>query len=137
MVKILLAIFVKRPIKPLGKLIQTPQRRSFEKIFFSSGRCKRRKRLWKQSESEFVNGAHDPPTEPQLWETEKKTDLSVGTYPEGSTWRYQGPIDYVEFKERFYKDHVVEPGEYVLSWRWDSGNAPQVWVSCSNIEIVD
>ena len=67
------------------------------------------KTSWKQSESEFVNGAHNPPTEPQLWETEKKTDLSVGTYPEGSTWRYQGPIDYVEFKERFYKDHVVVP----------------------------
>ena len=97
---------------------------------------------FEHSESEFVNGAHDPPTEPQLWETEKKTDLSVGTYPEGSTWRYQGPIDYLEFKERFYKDHVVvpeglEPGEYVLSWRWDSANAPQIWVSCSNIDIVD
>ena len=80
--------------------------------------------------------------EPQLWETEKRTDLSVGTYPEGSTWRYQGPIDYDEFKERFYKDHVVvpedlEPGDYVLSWRWDAATAPQVWVSCANIEIVD
>ena len=61
--------------------------------------------------------------------------------PEGSTWRYQGPIDYVEFKERIYKDHVVvpedlKPGKYVLSWRWDSANAPQAWVSWANIEIV-
>ena len=100
------------------------------------------KTSWKQSESEFVNGTHDPPTEPPLCETEKKTDLSVGTYPEGSTWRYQGPIDYVEYKERIYKDYVVvpedlEPGEYVLSWRWDAATAPQVWVSCANIEIVD
>ena len=42
--------------------------------------------------------------------------MSVGTYPEGSTCRYLGPIDYAEFKERFYKDYVVvpedlEPGE--------------------------
>merc|ERR1712013_495128 len=26
---------------------------------------------------------------------------------------------------------------YVLSWRWDAATAPQVWVSCANIEIVD
>ena len=76
------------------------------------------------------------------WQEEPKTDLTVGTYPEGSAWRYQGPIDYENFTERFYKDLVVVPedlelGEYVLSWRWDAATAPQVWVSCSSIEIVD
>ena len=76
------------------------------------------------------------------WKEEPKTDLTVGTYPEGSAWRYQGPIDYENFTERFYKDLVVVPedlelGEYVLSWRWDAATAPQVWVSCSSIEIVD
>ena len=73
------------------------------------------------------------------WQEEPKTDLTVGTYPEGSAWRHapgQGR------PEVFYKDLVVVPedlelGEYVLSWRWDAASAPQVWVSCSSIEIVD
>ena len=81
----------------------------------------------------------DPPTD-LSWQTEEKTDVTEGTYPVGSAWRYQGPIDYDNFRERFYKDLVVvpedlEPGEYVLSWRWDAATAPQVWVSCANIEI--
>ena len=65
--------------------------------------------------------------------------MTVGTYPEGSAWRHapgHGAPDV------FYKDLVVVPedlelGEYVLSWRWDALYAPQVWVSCSSIEIVD
>ena len=99
------------------------------------------KTYWRDSETSWKWGtAHNPWWRP--WKTEKKTDVSVGTYPEGSTWRYQGPIDYLEFKERFYKDYVVvpedlEPGDYVLSWRWDAATAPQVWVSCANIEIVE
>ena len=30
----------------------------------------------------------------------------------------------------------LEPGEYVLSFRWDSKCSPQVWASCSNIVIL-
>merc|ERR1712228_960435 len=41
------------------------------------------------------------------WKEWKKTDLTVGTYPEGSAWRYAGPINYDNFIERFYKDHVL------------------------------
>ena len=87
----------------------------------------------------------DPPTD-LSWQTEEKTDVIVedyltGPYLERSAWRYQGPIDYDGYVERFYKDLVVvpeniEPGEYVLSWRWDAATAPQVWVSCANIKIV-
>ena len=39
------------------------------------------------------------------------------------------------------KDFVVvpdklEPGEYVLGWRWDVEETAQVWSSCSDITIV-
>ena len=43
--------------------------------------------------------------------------------------------------EWFWKDRVqvpqsLEKGPYVLSFRWDCENTPQVWNSCANIEIV-
>lgn len=43
--------------------------------------------------------------------------------------------------EWFWKDRVqvpqsLETGPYVLSFRWDCENTPQVWNSCANIEIV-
>jgi len=74
------------------------------------------------------------------WQWEEKTDLTIGTYPEGSAWRYQGPIA-ENYLDRIYKDHVripcdLEPGQYVLSWRWDAMTAPQVWSSCANVEII-
>jgi hypothetical protein len=28
-------------------------------------------------------------------------------------------------------------GEYVLSWRWDVEQSPQVWANCADITIVD
>ena len=72
------------------------------------------------------------------WEVEEKTDLTVGTYPEGSAWREQSPYN---DNPLIFKDHVVvpedlEPGEYVLGWRWDAMSGAQVWVSCANIEII-
>merc|ERR1712173_222068 len=30
-----------------------------------------------------------------------------------------------------------KPGKYVLSWRWDCDQTPQIWASCADIEIVD
>jgi len=75
------------------------------------------------------------------WGMAKKTDLSVGTYPEGSAWRFVDPRQKKPKMVRIYKDHVAVPedleaGEYVLSWRWDSAHAAQVWVSCSNVRLV-
>ena len=72
------------------------------------------------------------------WEVEEKTDLTVGTYPEGSAWREQSPYN---DNPVIFKDHVVvpedlEPGDYVLGWRWDAMSGAQVWVSCANIEII-
>lgn len=39
-----------------------------------------------------------------------------------------------------FVDHVevpIEPGEYVLSWRWDCEETAQVWNSCADIVITD
>lgn len=30
----------------------------------------------------------------------------------------------------------VPPGDYVVSFRWDSEQTPQVWASCSDVKIV-
>jgi len=72
------------------------------------------------------------------WQVEEKTDITVGTYPEGSAWRYEDPYF---GNPLIFKDHVLvpedlEPGEYVLGWRWDAASGAQVWVSCANIEII-
>ena len=40
------------------------------------------------------------------------------------------------FKDLVEVPESLEPGEYVLSFRWDSQQTPQVWNSCANIEIV-
>ena len=33
------------------------------------------------------------------------------------------------------EDADIEPGEYVLSWRWDCEQTPQVWNSCADVTI--
>ena len=51
------------------------------------------------------------------WQEEPKTDLTVGTYPEGSAWRYFGPIDRDRdhgWYQRFFKDLVVVPEDLEL-----------------------
>ena len=30
----------------------------------------------------------------------------------------------------------LEPGEYVLGWRWDCEESTQIWNSCSDITLV-
>ena len=67
-----------------------------------------------------------------------------GTTPKGSMW---AKIDLPEppkkstVKGYMFKDVVevpenLEPGDYVLSYRWDCERTPQVWNSCANINIV-
>ena len=76
------------------------------------------------------------------WQVEYKTDVNVGTYPEGSAWRKEFELEKWTYKDALiFKDHVfvpehLEPGQYVLGWRWDAMSGAQVWVSCANIEIV-
>eukprot|EP00041_Stephanoeca_diplocostata_P012272 m.205828 g.205828 ORF g.205828 m.205828 type:complete len:77 (+) comp18884_c0_seq1:1248-1478(+) len=30
----------------------------------------------------------------------------------------------------------LEPGEYVLGWRWDCEESNQIWQSCSDVTVV-
>merc|ERR1712210_440668 len=60
----------------------------------------------------------------------------------GSAWRKEFELEKWTFNgPLIFKDHVVvpedlEPGQYVLGWRWDAVSGAQVWVSCANIEII-
>merc|ERR1712098_882604 len=56
-----------------------------------------------------------------------------------------GVLDLPDTEFEHHNDHIVdmvhvpstlEPGQYVLSFRWDSKCSPQVWTSCANIEIL-
>merc|ERR1712083_1035696 len=73
------------------------------------------------------------------WEKFEQTDLSEGTYPEGSVWRPVGK--YLKSATTLRKDSVVvpsslAPGDYVLGWRWDGSGGNQVWVSCASMRLV-
>merc|ERR1712038_660557 len=74
------------------------------------------------------------------WEKFEQTDLSEGTYPEGSVWRPVGK--HLKSAKTLRKDSVVvpstlAPGDYVLGWRWDGAGGNQVWVSCASMRLVD
>merc|ERR1711920_384939 len=74
------------------------------------------------------------------WEKFEQTDLSEGTYPEGSVWRPVGRK--LKSSTTLRKDSVVvpstlAPGDYVLGWRWDGSGGNQVWVSCASMRLVD
>merc|ERR1712001_95015 len=74
------------------------------------------------------------------WEKFGQTDLSEGTFPEGSIWRPIGK--YLKSKLTMRKDSVVvpaslKPGKYVLGWRWDGSGGNQVWTSCASMRLVD
>merc|ERR1712001_706403 len=73
------------------------------------------------------------------WEKFEQTDLSEGTYPEGSVWRPVGKK--VKSNLTLRKDSVVvpstlAPGDYVLGFRWDGSGGNQVWVSCASMRLV-
>ena len=79
------------------------------------------------------------------WKKQRAVRTREGTTPSGSQWaKIDLPSppasknnkalwafwDYVEVPAS------LEPGRYVLSFRWDTQNTPQVWNSCANINIV-
>ena len=69
---------------------------------------------------------------------------TIGTTPEGSEWttfNVPDPSDFVPASGYGFKDVVqvpesLEPGEYVLSFRWDCQKTAQVWQTCANIHVV-
>ena len=102
---------------------------------------------------------------PDNWETHPVVKTNVGTNPEGSEWMMITlPTELVSKEKWAIKDLVevrfwpqmwntkvlinisqdtfcqvpesLEPGRYVLSFRWDCQQSPQVWNSCANIDIV-
>jgi len=44
--------------------------------------------------------------------------------------------DFWAFRDLVAVPEDLEPGQYVLSYRWDCENTPQVWNSCANINVV-
>ena len=82
------------------------------------------------------------------------TTINKGTFPSGSIWTavhfaYSSDLSdrrLDEVKDQNYFGHTVdkvkfpsslEPGEYVLSFRWDSKCTSQVFSSCANIYIIN
>ena len=69
---------------------------------------------------------------------------TIGTTPEGSEWttfNVPDPSDFVPASGYGFKDVVqvlesLEPGEDVLSFRWDCQKTAQVWQTCANIHVV-
>ena len=90
----------------------------------------------------FKNNIRD--YSPDNWIARTLVTTTKGTTPKGSMW---AKIDLPEppktstVKGYMFKDVVevpenLEPGDYVLSYRWDCERTPQVWNSCANINIV-
>ena len=88
---------------------------------------------WKPNIEHFYPGGWIP--------IELKTTRS-GTTPEGSEWaKVNLPMkgsshDSWAFKDLVEVPETLDPGHYVLSFRWDCQQSPQVWNACANIKIV-
>lgn len=84
-----------------------------------------------------------------------KTELvakqtTEGTFPAGSMWRAnpiipdenEPPVGSEDYSSGHVIDNIqipsgLEPGDYVLSFRWDSKCVPEVFSFCSNIRITN
>ena len=66
---------------------------------------------------------------------------TVGTTPEGSEWATIDVPNHNEYPFAFGIMDLVqvpeslEPGNYVLSFRWDCQKTAQVWQTCANILV--
>ena len=65
-----------------------------------------------------------------------------GTTPAGSEWATFRVPNHNDFPYAFaIKDLVevpesLEPGDYVLSFRWDCQKTPQIWETCANVLVI-
>jgi len=82
----------------------------------------------------------------------KRTEIlanrtSTGTFPPGSMWTANplrphmeeggsNELGHGQIIDSIKVPADIEPGQYVLSFRWDSKCTPQVWSSCSNVLIL-
>ena len=82
--------------------------------------------------------------DPNNWEAIDAVRTKIGTNPVGSEWTkitlpkhepVKGSGGWA-FKDLVVVPEDLEPGQYVLSWRWDCQNSPQIWSSCANINII-
>jgi len=113
-------------------------------------------KFWKVTEECFQNGhlkfagdttwtyydvLGDEPWNNDNWVAQPIIKTNEGTTPEGSEWvkinlpSHGGGIHWA-FKDLVEIPEDLEPGEYVLSFRWDCQQSPQVWNSCANIQVV-
>jgi len=65
----------------------------------------------------------------------RTTDVNGSQWTKINTQPNAGNVEWF-WKDRVQVPQSLETGRYVLSFRWDCQNTPQVWNSCANIEIV-
>jgi len=49
--------------------------------------------------------------------------------------RYDGPEGGFSLVDKVIVPDLPE-GDYVLSWRWDCQDTPQVWMNCADIKVI-
>jgi len=82
------------------------------------------------------------PYDDSRWYATDLITTTKGTTPEGSQWakinlpREANAQDQWAFKDLVEVPETLAPGDYVLSFRWDCQESPQVWNGCANIKIV-
>ena len=74
------------------------------------------------------------------WIPQDSVRTTTGTTPHGSEWtKINLPKTYktIEwaFRDLVEVPESLEAGEYVLSFRWDCQQSPQVWNACANIHV--
>ena len=109
---------------------------------------------WKVTEKCFQDGhlnfhgdttwiySHPRKFDPENWKAQPIKTTTIGTTPQGSEWakvnlptKAKGGDSYA-IKDLVEIPESLEPGQYVLSFRWDCLKTPQVWNSCANIELI-
>jgi len=71
------------------------------------------------------------------WQEVPAIRTTEGTYPPGSEWtKVTVPLRGWAYKDYVQVPEGIEPGTYILSFRWDCQFSPQIWSNCATIEVV-